>query len=89
MQEQTIENPILTTRIQSIDEDLTEIHYHLAKYKDISKIPSSLPRDVERLHQRLDDLDVDEDKLSHHLSRARTIVVLEIEPYKAKYKIII
>ena len=70
--------------MQVLDEDLIEIHHHLPNYRVIPKISSSLLGDVEKLNQRLDNLDIDEDK-----SQAETITVPEIELYKVKYERVI
>ena len=70
--------------MQVLDEDLIEIHRRLANYRAIPKISSSLRGDVEKINQRFDNLEIDEEK-----SQAETIMVPEIEPYKVKYERII
>ena len=62
LQKQTIEDPIMKARMQELDEDLIEIHHRIANYRAIPKMSSSLPGDVENLNQKLDNLDIDEDK---------------------------
>ena len=84
LQKQTIEDPISRARMQVLDEDLIEIHHRLANYRAIPKMSSSLPGDVEKINQRFDNLEIDEDK-----SRAETIAVPETEPYKVKYERVI